>query len=90
MYKTDLRILRFTVITITSGRVLKRMVAKFISITRINKKILVKSEVDNPSTRDTGENRWFCLLWKTGGLGKERAISLILAHSFKTDLLKDY
>lgn len=55
MYKTDLRILRFTVITITSGRVLKRMVAKFISITRINKKILVKSEVDNPSARDTGD-----------------------------------
>lgn len=53
MYWTDLRILTFTIIT--SGRVLKLMVAKLISITRV-KKISVKSEVNYLSTRNTEDS----------------------------------
>lgn len=80
--KTDLRILRFT-IRIISGRVLKHTVAKLISITRINT-ILVKPEVKYLSARNTE----FCSLWKTGSIGKGRAIFLVFTHSLK--ILRDY
>lgn len=88
VHKSDMRLLRFILRIVTSGEVLKHLVAKLISITRVNKKIPVRSEVNYPPSRSTGDA--FCLPWKTGSVGKGKEISLIFLHSLKIHLMRDY